>query len=36
MKSTIIVDNLKSNFRLQMDNGIEIKPWMGKGEDKVL
>ena len=35
MKTTIIVDNLWSNFRLNMENGVLIKSWFG-GSDGVL
>ena len=35
MKTTIIVDNLWSNFRLNMENGVLIKSWFG-GNDIIL
>ena len=36
LKTTLIIDNLSSNFRLQTDNGIAIKSWFGNGKDNVL
>ncbi len=32
MRTTIIVDNLWANFRLNMENGVLIKSWFGGGD----
>lgn len=36
MKDILICDNLVSNFRLQLDNGVPIKTWTGDKDDKEL
>lgn len=36
LKTTIIVDNLLENFRLQAENGILISTWEGDIEDVAL
>ena len=36
MKDSIIVDNLKENFLLHAENGIEIKSYEGQKGDKEL
>ena len=36
MKKIIIVDNMKENFRLNMENGIKIAPFNGEVNDNVL
>ena len=36
MKKIIIVDNMKENFRLNLENGIKIAPFNGYGNDNVL
>jgi len=36
LKSTLIVDNLEANFRMNPDNGIAIKSWFNDGGDNIL
>ena len=36
MKKIIIVDNMKENFRLNLENGIKIAPYNGNEKDNVL
>lgn len=33
MKKTIIIDNIPENFKLQPNNGFEIKTWMDDIKD---
>ena len=36
LNKTLIVDNFHENFNLQKDNGIHIRGWYGKTDDRVL
>ena len=36
MKTTLIIDNLESNFRMSTENGIAIKSWFNDGDDNIL
>ena len=36
IERVIIVDNVPANFRLQKENGIVIRSWMGNKNDKEL
>ena len=36
MKNIIIVDNLESNFRMSVENGIGIKSWYHDPQDQIL
>lgn len=36
LKDILICDNLVTNFRLQLDNGVPVKTWTGDKDDKEL
>lgn len=36
LQTTLIVDNLETNFRLHPSNGILIKSWYGADTDAIL
>lgn len=36
LKTTLIIDNLESNFRLHINHGIAIKSWYGSSGDNIL
>ena len=36
MAKTVIVDNIKENYSLQPENGLEIKEFLGDPKDKEL
>mmetsp|Transcript_241 Transcript_241/g.145 ORF Transcript_241/g.145 Transcript_241/m.145 type:complete len:80 (+) Transcript_241:490-729(+) len=36
MKRILIVDNIRDNFRLQPDNGVEVRTWIGDEGDTLL
>ena len=36
LSTTLIIDNLKENFKRQPDNGIEIGTWVGDPKDTQL
>ena len=36
LKTTLIVDNCRENFRNQKENGIHIQSWFGNEKDQVL
>jgi TFIIF-interacting CTD phosphatase-like protein len=36
LKNTLIIDNLESNFRMNLENGIGIKSWFNDDQDKLL
>ncbi len=36
LKTTLIIDNLESNFRLHSNHGIAIKSWYGSNGDNIL
>ena len=36
MKKTIIVDDMRENYRLNLENGIKIAPFNGNDNDNIL
>jgi|JI9StandDraft_1071089.scaffolds.fasta_scaffold542813_2 TFIIF-interacting CTD phosphatase-like protein len=36
MKTTLIIDNLESNFKMHSENGILIKSWYHDSSDQIL